>query len=116
MKRFIALLILFFSLFLIFNFSRELLKLAKSGERIKEVEVKLEKLKITRWQLQEEKKYRESPAFLEKEIRDKLLMGKPGETVVILPQEEIDKIASPAGEPARMVELPIWRQWLEVFR
>jgi cell division protein FtsB len=60
-----------------------------------------------------------SPDYQETEIRDNLLMARPNETVVILP--DIDQALpeipeSQASDTSSSVGvLPIWRRWVEVF-
>jgi len=66
--------------------------------------------------LQQEKQYRESKDFLEKEIRNKLMMGKKDEIMVVLPEEVRQKIASESINKVEKEEVPVWRQWWELFR
>jgi cell division protein FtsB len=60
-----------------------------------------------------------SPDYQETEIRDNLLMARPNETVVILP--DIDQALpeipeSQASDTSSSVGvLPIWRRWVDVF-
>jgi cell division protein FtsB len=60
-----------------------------------------------------------SPDYQETEIRDNLLMARPNETVVILP--DIDQALpeipeTQASDTSSSVGvLPIWRRWVEVF-
>lgn len=54
---------------------------------------------------------------LEALVRDKLSMAKPGETVVILP-EEISRLEDEVRREAKSGPAPVqphWQQWLEVF-
>jgi cell division protein FtsB len=114
-KKTLTFLFFLFSLLLIFNLSREVYRVSQSSGRLNEAEERVEKEKLRNWQLKEEKKYKESPFFLEKEIRDKLMMGKSGEVTVILPRDIIDKIATSEPEKKPEIDLAIWQQWLEVF-
>ncbi len=115
MKPFFSILISVVSLFLILNFSRELINLSQAGNRLEEIREDVKKLRFKNWQLKQEVDYRKTDEFLEKEIRDKLGMARKGETVVILPQEKIEKIASQAAAEKKERQLSIWRQWLELF-
>lgn len=60
-----------------------------------------------------------SPDYQETEIRDNLLMARPNETVVILP--DIDQVLPqiPESQASSLdstnIVLPIWRRWVEVF-
>ena len=115
MKRILLILACVFGLILIFNLVREIMRFSKSGERLKQAQEQVEQLKVKNWQLKQEKQYRESDDFAEKEIRDKLMMAKEGELVVVLPQEIIQKIASSSASEEGKVELPAWRQWWSLF-
>jgi cell division protein FtsB len=49
------------------------------------------------------------PGFAEREARDKLLFSKPGEKIVLLPNEPEKVVAVTEGD------LPAWRQWIALF-
>ena len=114
MKKALSLLVTAICLIFIFNLSKELLRLSKADERIDQAEQKKEELKLENWQLKRELAYRQTEEFLEKEIRDKLLMVKEGETMVIVPAGSID-IASSSVDTKDRKELDNWEKWLEVF-
>ena len=53
----------------------------------------------------------------EEEIRNTLGLVKPGETVVIIPDEMIKVTEEPEKlSPREPEELPIWQQWLDIFK
>ena len=59
-----------------------------------------------------------SPDFIEKEARDKLGKAKPGETIVVLPGEDVLRTFSPPEpqvEEGGLGNLPVWRQWVKTF-
>ncbi len=55
-----------------------------------------------------------SPQFVEEVARNKLGLAKPGETVVIIPDEKIKEILG-ASNSASEIRLPNWLGWLKVF-
>ena len=58
-----------------------------------------------------------SDLYVERQLRDNLGMAKEGETVVILPNdEELRKLIIDFDLDENRVKLPVWQQWLEVFR
>jgi len=61
--------------------------------------------------------YKNSREFVEKEAREKLFMGLPGEKILIVPQnffENMDKeIETDKAEDE--THKPVWKQWLEIF-
>ncbi len=60
-----------------------------------------------------------SPDFQETEIRDNLLMAKPNETVVILPDVVQATPVIPAAQIGQValgdLVQPIWMRWMRVF-
>lgn len=115
MKKILSLLVTAICLIFIFNLSKELLRLSKVDERIGQAKQKKEELKLENWQLKQELAYRQTDEFIEEGIRDKLLMSKKGETMVIVPSGSIN-IASSSADIKNKKELDNWEKWLEVFR
>lgn len=56
----------------------------------------------------------QSPEFIEQQARNKLGLAKPGEILVIIPDEKLKSVLS-ASESAKAVRLPNWQGWLKVF-
>lgn len=53
------------------------------------------------------------PEFVESEARNNLLLTKPGEGIIILPQGQF---ADTQGTPKKIIDTrPYWQQWLDVF-
>jgi cell division protein FtsB len=115
-KRLFFLLAVIVGTYLIIVLSRDLLEVLSARKRITQVEKEVVGLKEENLKLREELKWVEKPEFVEKKARDKLLLGKEGEVVVVLP-EEIDRIQ--AGISDREVEeekeLENWEKWAQVF-
>lgn len=116
MKKGWRILIFLLAMVLIFNFAKELWQWPQATKRLKEAQTELQALKLKNWQLKQEKQYRESEEFAEKEIRNKLVMGKEGEVTVVLPEDTLPKIASSSAGNQEKTVLPPWRQWWELFR
>jgi cell division protein FtsB len=53
------------------------------------------------------------PQFVETQARDKLLLAKPGESIVILPRDELGASTEAAPGPADI--RPNWKKWWDVF-
>ena len=79
------------SFLLIINLIRDVKGLIQAEQRIVKTEERLAQVKEKNERVKKEKEYYQSDAFLEEQIRTKLQMAKPGETILILP-EEIDEI------------------------
>jgi len=53
------------------------------------------------------------PQFIETEARDKLLLAKPGEGIVVLPK---DQLTASASSPHQVVDKrPNWQKWWDTF-
>ena len=109
---------LIFSFTLIINLGRDIHRLVKVGERVVKVKEKLEQAKEENEELRNTKKYYQSDAFLEEQIRNKLQMAKSGETVLILPPVLTEEKASAFTEAAedKEEELENWEKWLRLFK
>lgn len=70
----------------------------------------LAKQKQENQELKAQLSYVQSDEFLETEARDKLFLVKPGESDVIIPKELVMK-----KEEKKMIILPAWQQWINLF-
>lgn len=61
------------------------------------------------------KQYVEKDAFLEKEAREKLLLGKPGESRVIIDKTLIEAVNGTSSAEAVKDSRPNWQKWLELL-
>lgn len=58
----------------------------------------------------------QSQEYIEKQLRDKLGMAKPGEIVVVLPDTAtLEKLAPHVEEPVPSLPDPNWKKWLKLF-
>jgi len=111
-NRLIKIIIVVIGIGLIISLSRNIYRLLKAGDQVKLAQQRLEELEKEHQELLEKEEYYQSEEFVEQEARNRLNMGKPGETVVILPPS-----AGEAGEisSSPAPELPNWRKWLKLF-
>lgn len=85
-------------------------KLWKAGERIKQAELEVRNQESENQKLKKRLAEVQSPEFIEKEAREKLGLGKEGETIVVLPkQDEISNIKYPISNESN------WRKWWKVY-
>ena len=82
-------------------------RLSARAEAVYQLEAKNKELKnkLSRIQL---------PEFIEQQARDKLGLGRGGETIIIIPEEKIKQILG-ASESAQEIRLPNWLGWIRVF-
>jgi cell division protein FtsB len=116
-KKLLSYLFLFFALSLIVNLSKDVWRLLHADERIAQTEQKLTDLKQENSKLKQEHEYRQQDAYIEEEIRNKLQMAKPGETIVVLPEDLSSQVqlGSQDQDSAENKNLKNWQKWLELF-
>lgn len=103
-------------IFLIISLSRDLQLLLSARERIEKEHKRVMNLEEEQQGLAEDLEQVISEEFIEREARDKLLMAKPGEVVVVLPAVE------EATSPRKLVfeedvekEMANWEKWMKLF-
>lgn len=112
MRKFIAIGVLIFEVYLIISFSRSVWDLWEKQEAIETARDSVAKLTDENKKLKSRLEYVKSEEFMEKEAREKLNLVKPGETIVIIPQSVLEAAtASAAPTPVP----PNWEQWMRLF-
>lgn len=98
---------------LIVSLTRDILRLLKADDRIKQAQLRVEKLERENIELSELREYYQSEAFIESQARNKLNLAREEETVVILPPNVSELVGW--QEPTEPEQIPSWRQWLQLF-
>ncbi len=113
---FIDLLIIFVTAFFGISLIKNIVRVAKAKEQIVEISQAVEKLQKQNNELKMRLTEVDSQAFTETQLRDKLGLAKPGETVVVLPDIEILKKLAPTdtSEPTALPEAN-WEKWYKLF-
>ncbi|HJY98446.1 MAG TPA: septum formation initiator family protein [Patescibacteria group bacterium] len=105
-------LIVLLALSLIKNVGRR----ARIEAEIDDERAKIAKIQEDNRRLEEEILQAESGDFIESQIRNKLGLVKEGETIVVLPDEEILKSLAPQSMfEENALPDPNWRKWLKLF-
>jgi len=99
------------------------LSLVKNIARIKNAQIRVEKMKERVDKLQKEKeelqiKVEEAKKqeYIEKQLRDKLGLSKEGETIVVLPDADtLRKLVPPIPEEEETLPDPNWKKWAQLF-
>lgn len=103
-----------FLLVVVFNFVTTVRRLSRVRQEIGELRENVTKLEQERNRLLAVKSEVEKDEFIEKEAREKLGVGREGETILVLPNEKIINQQLPVADKGdRRVEN--WQKWLEVF-
>jgi cell division protein FtsB len=110
-------LFLIFSIVLIINLSKDAIRLSSADKRIEEAEIKLAKLKQENQEFKNKLEYYQGDEFAEEEIRNKLQLTKPGEKIVILPEQLKESLNQEEDIKLKPEETPIpnWQKWLNLF-
>lgn len=112
-NKFVVVIILIIGLVAGYNLISQIIQATKSGERLSEAADAVYKLEIKNKELKNKLENIQSPQFIEEEVRNKLGLGKAGETMVIIPDEKIKQILG-ASESAA-IRLPNWLGWWRLF-
>lgn len=102
-------------IYLIVVLARELWQAPQAIKRVDRAEEEVERLEEEQAGLRSRLEEVQSEDFIEKEIRDKLGMVKPGEVAVMIPEELRQRTEEEEVAVEDEKVLPIWRQWVEVF-
>ena len=92
------------------NLIQEIVRLARSGERLSEAESRVLSLQKENEELKDQSRAVVSDRFIEKEAREKLGLVRPGEVVVYMPEGEKKAAFSPSID-----DRPNWKKWWDLF-
>ncbi|OGM55002.1 hypothetical protein A3E15_02270 [Candidatus Woesebacteria bacterium RIFCSPHIGHO2_12_FULL_42_9] len=109
---------IFIALFLVLSISliRNIIKISQAGKVVGEASLRVEILKEENLKLQERLSEVQGEAYVEKELRDKLGLAKEGETILVLPEEDIVRSLAPKlAEEEETLPDPNWKKWLKLF-
>ncbi len=106
------LLAFFFAIVLIVNSAKRISSLNSTSKKVDAAQQQLVDLKKENETLKQELEYKKSDQFAEKEIRNKLGLAKPGEAVVILPNNDSSKSEV---KSEKLDETPNYKKWWDLF-
>ena len=105
-------LILILALSVLKNVKRD----AQINNQVQAEKVKLAKIQADNDKLTQELAQTQNPNFIEKEVRDKLGLGKEGEAIVVLPDEDtLRKLAPQMPLEVDTLPDPNWVKWEKLF-
>ncbi len=116
LKKYSRLLLIFVFLFLAFSLAKNLFKVYDIRKSIEREKQKIAKLQAEQEELKRQTAKVEGSEFIEKQLRDKLGLAKPGEVVLVLPDEDsLRKLAPHIPEEEQTLPEPNWKRWLKLF-
>ncbi len=103
-----------FGLYLIVSLGRDVWFFWQREKEVGKHQLVLENLKGENEKLKEQYHSVQSPEFIEKEVREKLGLGRKGEMVVLIP-EDLRRQAGQVREEDKGKVLPNWERWRRLF-
>ena len=113
MKRVIFIVVIISCIFIINNLVHSIYSLWQKQDVLVQAKNDLSKEQRENADLKEQLQTVKSPAFVEEQARDKLLLVKPGEDLVVVPTELIAR-SQPRPVPRPVVKSN-WQQWVDLF-
>ena len=102
--------------FLLFSAIKNINRVASIRKSVQAEELRVEKMKQDNAQLEAQVAMMQGSDFIEKEIRDKLGLAKEGESVVVLPSEDLlRKLAPQMPVEEDALPDPNWKKWMKLF-
>ena len=86
-------------------------RLYRAGDQLKLAEAELLQAQEEHDRLQARLSEVQSQEFIEKEALEKLGMGRSGDVILLLPQEEMSNVKYPMSNEAK----PNWRKWWDLY-
>jgi cell division protein FtsL len=86
----------------------------QAGKRLDTAAEEVDKLQQQNRNLREKLSDAQRYNFIEDIARNKLNMGKPGETVVVIPENALNQVLG-AKKAVEEIKLPNWQGWLKLF-
>lgn len=111
MKKVFFILAIVTGVIIINNLARSVYDIWKKKDLVISAQEELEAQKRENERLKTQLKQAQDPKFIEEEARNKLLLVKPGEEHVIIPQDLATSEASLIKKDTR----PNWKKWWEYF-
>lgn len=98
------------------SMGRSTISLLGKGNSLDEVKKEVDRLTKEQAQLLVLKEQTESDKFIEQEAREKLGLVRPGDTVVVLPPEDVLRSLAPSLDKESFIEeQAIWERWSKMF-
>lgn len=113
-KRIIYIVAILLFLIVLYALVKQMSDSLRAGTRMETEMEALTKLQQKNTELKKRLAEVDSPQFIEGQARDRLNFARPGETVAIIPQEELDRILG-ASKVVSIQVLPYWQGWLQLF-
>lgn len=113
-KLFIIIVIIIVALVILTSLGRQISNALSSGSRLDQAADELTRIQDKNRKLKEKLAEAKNPQIIESILRDKLNLQRPGETVVIIPEELLNKVLG-VKKQVEEIKIPNWQGWLRLF-
>lgn len=113
-KTLAVIVIILISFSILIGLGRQIVDALSAGDRLDSSIDEVTRLQDENRQLKQQLSQVEQYDFIEKIARNKLNMAKPGETIIVIPKEEVDRVLNPP-KPYEEPKLENWQGWLKLF-
>jgi len=115
-KKLFGLAIWILAFLLLISTVKNIQKVADINSAVRTEKAKVEKMQEENAQLAAQIAQTQGDAYIEKQIRDKLGLAKPGESIVVLPDPEIlRQLAPQIPVEENTLPDPNWKKWMKLF-
>lgn len=116
LKRSLRYIFILLTLLLSLSLIRNIIKISQAGRAIDDASLRVEKLKEENLELNKRLGKVQSEEYIEGELRDKLGLAKEGETIIVLPEEDVVRSLAPKlVEEEETLPDPNWKKWIHLF-
>ncbi len=114
LKKIVLGIIILLSCLAIFNLIRQTTDALSAGNLLDTSTEELLELQAKNTYLKQRYEEIQSVDFIEEQAREKLNLSRQGETIVVLPQSELDRLIK-TYQPLPPAPIPHWQGWLRLF-
>lgn len=112
-KKIIVFGLIFFLIVTIYSLARQIFLALNAGNRLNSAADTYNHLEEENRKLAKHLTEVQKDTYIEEQAREKLNLARPNETVILIPQEEIDKVVQ-FYQPKAEAQTPNWQKWLNL--
>lgn len=113
-KTLIVIFLVIFSIFILISLARQISEALTSGKRLDHQVEEVSKLQMENRQLKEKLSFVRDFNYIEEIARNKLNLAKPGETVVVIPDQAIKNLLN-SEKKFEEEKVAYWEGWMRLF-
>jgi cell division protein FtsB len=116
LRLYLGYLLVLLTVIFIISLIRNVFKIATARNEVEKERVRIAKINRENAELGKRLAEVKSQDYIEKQLRDKLGLAKPGEIVVVMPDADtLRKLAPKLVEEEAVLPDPTWKKWLRLF-